>query len=81
MRLTELEELMQKRPFEPFRVRMSDGRSYEIKHPEMAMLTKAFLIIGVQKQKRGFVFDHTVLCQLVHIVSIEVLNERRSAKT
>ena len=31
-------ELLQRRPFEPFRLHLGDGAVYDIRHPEMAAL-------------------------------------------
>ena len=35
------------RPFQPFRVMTSRGESYEIRHPEMAIVTKTELVIAL----------------------------------
>jgi hypothetical protein len=32
--------LLQERPFKSFRLVMSSGQAYEVRHPEMALLTK-----------------------------------------
>lgn len=34
-------------PFRPFRVAMSSGKSYEVRHPETAMLTRTDLLVGI----------------------------------
>jgi hypothetical protein len=36
-----------KRPFEPFRIEVSDGTAYEIRHPEMVMVTVGSVVIGI----------------------------------
>ena len=36
-----------KRPFEPFRIEVSDGTVYEIRHPELVMVGLGSLIIGI----------------------------------
>ena len=40
-----IKSFLRRRPFEALRVKMSSGESFEIRHPEMAVLTKAELII------------------------------------
>ena len=32
--------LLKERPFKPFRLVMSSGQTYEVRHPAMALLTK-----------------------------------------
>lgn len=40
MTLDTFKKLLSKRPFEPFRVVMSSGEKYDIKHPKAAWLTR-----------------------------------------
>jgi hypothetical protein len=40
-------QALQKRPFEPFRLEVSDGTTYEVRHPELVMVGLGALIIGV----------------------------------
>jgi hypothetical protein len=43
-------DLLRQRPFRPFRVVMSSGEAYEVRHPEMAWVTKNDLFIGIDHQ-------------------------------
>jgi hypothetical protein len=40
MSVQALRNLLKERPFKPFRLVMSSGLAYEVRHPEMALLTK-----------------------------------------
>jgi hypothetical protein len=33
-------------PFRPFRVRLTDGTTYEVRYPHMALSTESFLVVG-----------------------------------
>jgi hypothetical protein len=46
MTIQTVRELLAQRPFKPFRLVMSSGQSYEIRHPEMAMLTRTDMLVG-----------------------------------
>ena len=46
MTLQTFQKLLNKRPFQPFRLVMSSGERYEVRHPEMAFLTRTTLFIG-----------------------------------
>ena len=35
------------RPFEPFRIMTSSGEGYEVRHPEMAIVTKTEIVIAL----------------------------------
>lgn len=76
MRWKELQDVLRKHPFEPFRVQLSNGDSYEIPHPEFAALLRSSMIVCVPSRKGG-VPDRMVQCDLLHIVSIEPVNGKR----
>lgn len=46
MRKAELLEVLKKQPFQPFRVCVSDGSKFEIRHPELAIAFSHALLIG-----------------------------------
>ena len=60
-----IRELLDRQPFEPLEVRLSNGDVHRIPHPEFAMLLKSTLVIGVPDS------DRVILCSLLHIASIE----------
>lgn len=43
----ELYDLLHKRPFEPFRIHVKDGRVYDVRFPEMNMVGVTWVRIGV----------------------------------
>jgi hypothetical protein len=47
-------DLLTASPFQPFRVVMSSGEHYEVRHPEMAMLTRSDILIGMKTKAMGF---------------------------
>lgn len=58
-------ELLRRRPFEPFLVRLSNGESHPVRHPELALVTKSKLVIAEPET------DRVVICALLHIASVE----------
>jgi hypothetical protein len=65
--------LLTDRPFKPFRVVMSSGKSYEVRHPEMAWLTKSDLLVGIDIEDDGLPAEFKI-CSLLHITAIEPLS-------
>jgi hypothetical protein len=68
--------LLTQRPFRPFRLVMSGGRTYEVRHPEMALLTRADLLVGVGETDEGVPAEFHI-CSLLHVSSIEPLDLAR----
>ena len=44
MRAKELIDHQKIRPFQPFRVIMNDGKTYDVRHPELIKVTKTTLL-------------------------------------
>ena len=70
----ELWEKLHKQPFEPFRIHLTDGTSYEILHPELVMGGRRAAIVGVSRAGRELpLYDRHTTVALVHIVRLEPL--------
>jgi hypothetical protein len=65
--------LLSQRPFQPFRLVMSSGKSYEVRHPEMAMLTRSDILVGVDETEDGVPAEF-MICSLLHVSAIEPLS-------
>ena len=70
MTVQTFQELLSKRPFQPFRLVMSSGRTYEVRHPEMAFLTRSDILVGVDATDDGVPADFRI-CSLLHVAVIE----------
>jgi len=66
-------DLLRQRPFRPFRVVMSSGETYEVRHPEMAWVTKNDLFIGIDVADDGLP-DDARMCPLFHVATVEPLS-------
>ena len=47
MTADDLQIVLDERPFEPFRIVVDNDREYEIRHPEMVLLTERVIVIGL----------------------------------
>jgi hypothetical protein len=65
-------EMLARRPFQPVKVTLSSGESYEIRHPETALLTRTDLLIGVDVADDGVPAEFRIL-SLLHVTAIEPL--------
>jgi hypothetical protein len=70
-------ELLAQRPFKPFRLVMSSGQSYDVGHPEMAMLTKSDLLVGIGDTDDEVPAEFKI-CSLLHVSAIEPLGSAAS---
>lgn len=65
-------EMLARRPFQPVRLILSSGQSYEIRHPEMAMLTRTSILIGTDLAEDGVPAEFKII-SLLHVTAIEPL--------
>lgn len=63
--------MLDKRPFEPFRLLVSGGQHADVMHPEMAIVGRSIVAVG-EGGKHG-VADRIVWYNLLHIIKIEPL--------
>ena len=78
MRAEELRQLLDRRRFVPMRLHFTDGTTYDIRHPEMALLTRSTVEIGLPEDEESKIADRVVYCTLLHIVRIEDVNGQRA---
>jgi hypothetical protein len=64
-------DLLSARPFQPFRLVMSSGQTYDVRHPEMAMLMKTDLLVGTDEEE-GLPTRYKI-CSLLHVTAVEPL--------
>jgi len=67
-----LKDQLARRPFEPFRVILSSGDRYEVRHPEFAWLIRGGLYVGLPADN-GDLPDRAVFCSMLHIAGVESL--------
>jgi hypothetical protein len=72
-----LRSLLAKQPFDPFRVTTSSGETYDVRHPEMAMLTMRELLVGIG-ERDGIPARYKTLA-LLHITAVEPLDPATAA--
>jgi hypothetical protein len=66
-------DLLSQRPFRPFRLVMSSGQSYEVCHPEMGMLTRSDLLVGVGESEEGVPAEFRI-CSLLNVATVESIS-------
>ncbi len=73
MTLQTFRELMSQRPFKPFRLVMSSGQAYEVRHPETALLTRTSILVGIDAEDDGVPAEFKI-CSLPHVTAVEPIN-------
>ena len=70
-----IQELLDKEPFEPFRVCLSNGDRYEVRNPHLVALMKSKVFIAMPNSERWSIVSY------LHIAALETIsNGHRGAK-
>ncbi len=67
MNMDTIREWLRRQPFEPFVIKVSNGDSFEVRHPENIALAKTRIIVSDPDT------DRVVHVGLIHVNSIEAL--------
>jgi hypothetical protein len=67
--------MLTRQPFQAVKLTLSSGQSFEIRHPEMALLTRTSILIGVDIADDGVPTEFKVI-SLLHVASIEPVSNR-----
>jgi hypothetical protein len=69
----DIQERVKQRPFVPFRVIMSSGDSYDIRHPDLVLLGKRHIFAGTASEDNPTMFDRSSLLSVLHVAALEAL--------
>ncbi|HJT76963.1 MAG TPA: hypothetical protein VJ739_07140 [Gemmataceae bacterium] len=82
MKAEELDRILHQKPFQPFRVVLKDGRSYEVRYRDLAALRGPTITIGTPTPGQEDPFaDHLYNMDLADIIRVELLDRPAAAET
>jgi len=73
----DLQKKLRRQPFQPFRMYLSDGAAYDVTHPELVLLGRRSLVLGLARSPDETLYERTVDVDLLHLVRMEPLEPQR----
>jgi hypothetical protein len=74
MRPEDVREFLKRQPFRPFRLTLTDGRTYDVMHPELAMVSRSSVEVGLARPgDPDNIAERLISVSLLHIMQIEPL--------
>ena len=70
MNAKDLLEILRTRPIRPFKVHLSDGRSFDVRHPEQVLVSRSKMILGIGEDQEYHVPDTFEHISLMHISGV-----------
>jgi hypothetical protein len=74
----QLRERMNETPFRPFRINLSDGRTFSVPNRGVAFVKRDAIEIGIDLDSRSFAQKY-VDCAILHITSIDDISAAQAA--
>lgn len=76
----DLLQALRKRPFEPFRIQVSDSTGYDVRHPELVMVGLGSVVIGIPAAgQQPPVYERYETIALQRVVKLVPLRRSRTA--
>lgn len=72
---------LKQQPFYPVRLIVSEGRRYDIFHPDLVLVGKRDLTIGRPAAQNAAIYDQVDRVALVHLVAMEDLPATQTSST
>lgn len=76
MRPEDVREHLVKQPFEPFRIYMLDGETFDVRHQDMCLIGRSSIYVVIPDARRPWMYERLAHCALIHITRIEPWNGR-----
>src|SRR5438046_1853050 len=64
----ELRDTLRQQPFEPFRLVLTDGEGYDVRHPDLLWIGKRTAYVGLTGQPGQTFFERAVKVDLLHVI-------------
>ncbi|HEV2948922.1 MAG TPA: hypothetical protein VGX70_16230 [Gemmataceae bacterium] len=78
MSRNDLLQRVRQRPFAAFRLVLTEGTPYDVRHPEQIMVARDSAVIGLEGKADQDFYETTVLVDLLHVVRLEPLETAKS---
>ena len=75
----ELRDALKESPFQPFRLVMTDGQGYEIRHPDLLWVGKLTAMVGLTGDPGQTFYERAVKVDLLHVIRLEPLEAKKDS--
>ena len=74
MRPEDVREFLRRQPFRPFRLTLADGRTYDVMHPELAIVGRSWVQVGLARPgDPEYIAERLISVSLLDIMQVEPL--------
>jgi hypothetical protein len=75
MTMNDLREALRLVPFRPFRVFVTDGGTYDVRHPDLCMIGPRIAVIGIPPAGQNEpILERFAVVDLIHVTRLEPID-------
>jgi hypothetical protein len=79
MRPEDIRDLLKAQPFRPVRFTLTDGTSYDVRHPELVNVGRSTVFLGIPNaEEKEPIFDNFRIISLLHIMQAQPVDTAKS---
>ena len=78
MRPDDIRDLLRREPFQPFRLVMTDGAAFEIRHPEVVHVLRSTLRLVLRGSVPSQPGERVIIAVLLHVIRVEMIETSTS---
>jgi hypothetical protein len=68
-----IHRLLKAQPFQPFRLHLSNGRTHDVRHPELALIGKRDMVLGNPLPDSDLpIYENFEIISLLHVNDIQM---------
>ena len=75
----ELRDTLTRQPFQPFRIVMSDGKGFDIHHPDLLWVGLRSATVGLTGEPGKTFYERSVQVDLSHLIRLEPVEHRTTS--
>jgi hypothetical protein len=69
----ELRTFAKRQPFRPFRIILTTGATFDVRHPDLIMVGNRVATIGMSYDPKQLIYDYPFTVDLFHVVGVQEL--------
>lgn len=69
----ELRDILRQSPFAPFRLVMTDGAGFEVRHPDLLWVGQRSAMVGLTGEPGQTFYERAIRIDLLHVIRVEPL--------
>ena len=77
----ELRDCLRQHPFQPFRIVLTEGVGYDVRHPDLLWVGQRTAFVGLTGDAAQTFFERSVRVDLFHVSRIEPLDPSNGSTT